>query len=149
MLRVVVVLAVVSLSACTCRDAPPSLRPLDAGLPVTGQWRDVDREAEEPIDARTVLPTGAAVGGPVALRDALLARPDQFVLALTEKLMMYALGRELEYHDMTQVRAIVRAAERQNYRFSALVLGVAKSDAFRLQAPAHEAAAPVQAALRE
>jgi hypothetical protein len=116
---------------------------------VTGQWRDVDREAEAPIDARTVLPTGAAVDGPVALRDALLARRDQFVLALTEKLMMYALGRELEYHDMTQVRGIVRAAERQHYRFSALVLGVAQSDAFRMQAPAHEGAPPVQAALRE
>jgi hypothetical protein len=116
---------------------------------VTGQWRDFDREAEEPIDARTVLPTGAAVDGPVALRTALLARSDQFVLALTEKLMMYAIGRELEYHDMTQVRAIARAAERQGYRFSALVLGVAQSDAFRMQAPAHAPATAVRAAVQE
>ena len=89
------------------------------------------------------------VDGPVALRTALLARSDQFVLALTEKLMMYAIGRELEYHDMTQVRAIARAAQRQGYRFSALVLGVAQSDAFRMQAPAHAPATAVRAAVQE
>jgi hypothetical protein len=105
---------------------------------VTGQWRDIDREAGERIDAHTELPTGTPVDGPVALREALLARPDQFVQALTEKLMMFAIGRELEYHDMTQVRAIVRAAKSDDYRFSALVLGVVASDAFRMQAPARE-----------
>ena len=75
---------------------------------VTGQWRTVDREAHEPIDASSTLVTGAPVNGPVALRDALLARPDQFLQAVTEKLMMYAIGRKLAYHDMTQVRAIVQ-----------------------------------------
>ena len=78
------------------------------------------------------------VDGPVALRKALLARDDQFVQALTEKLMMYAIGRELEYYDMPQVRAIVRAAKAQDYRFSALVTGVVQSDAFRLQAVRRE-----------
>ena len=52
--------------------------------------------------------------------------------------MMYALGRELEYHDMRQVRAIVRAAEARDYAFSALVAGIVASDAFRLQAAPHE-----------
>jgi hypothetical protein len=70
----------------------------------------------------------------VALRNALLARDDQFVQALTEKLMMYAIGRELEHYDMPQVRAVVRAAKSQDYRFSALVAGVVQSDAFRMQA---------------
>jgi hypothetical protein len=69
----------------------------------------------------------------VALRTALLERDDQFVQALTEKLMMYAIGRELEYYDMPQVRAVVRAARAEDYRFSALVLGVVQSDAFRMQ----------------
>ena len=62
--------------------------------------------------------------GPVELRQALLRRPDQFVQALTTKLMMYALGRELEYFDMPQVRAVVRAAEDDDYRFAAIVAGI-------------------------
>jgi cytochrome c-type biogenesis protein CcmE len=63
----------------------------------------------------------------------LLAREDQFVQALTKKLMMYALGRELEYYDMPEVRAVVRAAEREDYRFSAIVAGIVQTDAFRMQ----------------
>src|SRR5690606_36240806 len=71
---------------------------------VMGQWRDYDREADAPIDASTVLPGGRGIEGPLELRAALLERPDQFVLALTEKLMMYAVNRELEHFDMRQVR---------------------------------------------
>jgi mono/diheme cytochrome c family protein len=101
---------------------------------VTGQWRDVDVAAEAPIDARTVLPSGVAIEGPVELRNQLLARPEQFALALTEKLFMYALGRELEYFDLPQVRAIVRGAADAEYRLSALVTGIVQSPAFRMQA---------------
>jgi len=111
-----------------------------------GSWRDHDSEADAPIDASAELPGGKPVDGPATLTAALLERPDQFVQALTQKLMMYALGRELEYYDMPQVRAVVRAAEEQDYRFSALVAGVVRSDAFRMQAAAKDpAAAPVQA----
>ncbi len=101
---------------------------------VTGQWRDVDWLADAPIDASTVLPGGKPIEGPADLHRALLGRPDQFVQALTEKLMMYALGRELEHHDMPQVRAIVRAAAEDDYRFSSIVAGIVSSDAFRMQA---------------
>jgi hypothetical protein len=101
---------------------------------VTGQWTDVDPLAEAPIDASTVLPNGVAITGPVELRNELLARPEQFALAMTEKLFMYALNRELEYFDMPQVRAIVRAAAADNYTLSALVNGIVRSPAFRLQA---------------
>jgi hypothetical protein len=73
------------------------------------------------------------------LRAALLERDDQFVQALTEKLMMYAIGRELEHYDMPQVRAVVRAAKKQDYRFAALVAGIVQSDAFRMQAVRREA----------
>jgi hypothetical protein len=103
----------------------------------TGQWRDFDRVAGEPIDATTVLPGGLGLDGPVALRDALLRREDQFVLALTQKLAMYALGREVEYFDMPQIRAVVRAAARDDYRFGAIVAGIVTSDAFRRQAAPH------------
>jgi hypothetical protein len=70
----------------------------------------------------------------------LLERPDQFVQAMTQKLMMYALGRELEFYDMPQVRAIVRNAAAQDYRFSAIVAGIVQSDPFRMQALTHEPA---------
>jgi hypothetical protein len=63
-----------------------------------------------------------------------LSRPGQFVQALTVKLMMYALGREIAPYDMPQVRAIVRAAAKNDYRFSSLVAGIVSSDAFRMQA---------------
>ncbi|MEY4641438.1 MAG: hypothetical protein RLZZ227_1432 [Pseudomonadota bacterium] len=101
---------------------------------VTGQWRDVDVQAEAPIDASTVLPSGIAIDGPVQLRNELLKRPEQFALALTQKLFMYALNRELEYFDLPQVRAIVRAAAADDYRLSALVTGIVQSPAFRMQA---------------
>jgi hypothetical protein len=99
-----------------------------------GRWRDVDEAARAPIDARTVLPSGQAVDGPAELRQALFGGRDLFVRAFTEKLMMYALGRELESHDMPQVRAVVRRAATQDHRLSAIVSGIVSSDAFRMQA---------------
>ena len=67
-----------------------------------GRWRDVDRVADAPINARTVLPNGRQVDGPAQLRRELLEGTDLFARALTDKLMMYAVGRELEYFDMPQ-----------------------------------------------
>jgi cytochrome c-type biogenesis protein CcmE len=58
-----------------------------------------------------------------------------FAQALTEKLMMYALNRELEYFDMPQVRAVVRSAAKDNYRFSSIVRGIVNTEAFRRQGP--------------
>src|SRR5712675_56012 len=109
------------------------------GLPlerftVTGQWRDVDWQADAPIDSKATMPDGREIEGPADLRRALLSRPGQFVQALTAKLMMYALGREIGPYDMPQVRAIVRAAAKNDYRFSSLVAGIVSSDAFRMQA---------------
>jgi len=115
---------------------------------VTGRWRDVDLAADAPIDASAVLPGGVPVAGPAGLRESLLSRPDQFVQAMTQKLMMYALGREIEYFDMPTVRSIVREAETSGYRFSAIVTGIVQSQAFRTQSlAADEAAASVSVAL--
>jgi uncharacterized protein DUF1592/uncharacterized protein DUF1588/uncharacterized protein DUF1595/uncharacterized protein DUF1585/uncharacterized protein DUF1587 len=99
-----------------------------------GRWRDVDALAEAPIDAKTVLPNGRPVDGPAQLRQQLFVDTGQFAQALTQKLMMYALGRELEYFDMPQVRAIVHRAAKEDYRLSAIVSGIVTSDAFRMQA---------------
>ncbi|HLH96216.1 MAG TPA: DUF1592 domain-containing protein [Xanthobacteraceae bacterium] len=109
------------------------------GLPlerftVTGQWRDVDWEAEAPIDSKVTMPDGTVVENPADLRRYLLKRPGQFVQAMTVQLMMYALGREISPYDMPQVRAIVRDAAKNDYRFSSLVEGIVSSDAFRMQA---------------
>ncbi len=98
-----------------------------------GSWRDIDRFAGAPIDASGELPDGVALNGPVDVRNALAARPDQFVQTLTEKMMTFALGRGVEHLDMPAVRAIVREAEKDDYRFSALVKGIVNSDQFRMQ----------------
>ena len=99
-----------------------------------GRWRDREAEANAPIDAKTVLPNGRPVDGPTELREALFGGRDLFVRAFTEKLMMYAVGRELEYFDMPQVRLVIRRAAAQDYRLSAIVSGIVASDAFRMQA---------------
>ncbi len=96
-----------------------------------GQYRTIDPDTRTPIDASGELPSGAHVSGAADLRKALAANPEQFVRAFTESLMAFALGRELDYGDMPVVRQIVRDAERDDYRFESLVLGIVESDAFR------------------
>jgi hypothetical protein len=96
-----------------------------------GAWRTED--AGSPVNARTELADGTQLNGVVSLREALLKRRDVFVSTLTEKLMIYALGRGLTYNDMSAVRAIVQDAERQNNRFSSLILGVVRSTPFRMR----------------
>jgi hypothetical protein len=94
----------------------------------------MDAQAKAPIDAATILPNGVAVHGVVELRTELVARPAMFVTALTERLLMYAINRKLEHFDMPQVRSIVRAAAKDNYTLSSIILGIVNSDAFRRQA---------------
>jgi hypothetical protein len=96
------------------------------------------RDSGQPVDASTVLPNGQAINGVAQLRAALLARPTQFVQTVTERLMMYGTGREVEAADMPQVRQIVAATAAGQYKFFDIVKGVANSDAFRLQAPLEE-----------
>ena len=101
-----------------------------------GQFRTNDRQANNtPIDASTTLSSGATVNGPVELRQYLAGRPEAFVRSFTEKLMMYAINRPLEYFDMPQVRAVVRSAAKENYTLTSIIMGIVNSDAFRKQAP--------------
>ena len=97
----------------------------------TGAWRDMDRFAGTAIDASGELPDGTAIDGPDELREALLRRPGEFVQTFTERLLMYALGRTLEYYDMPTVRRIVREAAAEDYRFSSIVRGIVNSEQFR------------------
>ncbi len=97
-----------------------------------GRWRDTD--GGQPVDANATLPGNVAVSGPSGLREALLSRPEIFVTTFTQKLMVYALGRRLEAEDMPTVRQIVRDAAKVDYRFSAIVLGIARSPQFTQKA---------------
>jgi mono/diheme cytochrome c family protein len=104
-----------------------------------GRWRATDSQANAPIDASTVLPNGVPIHGVVELRAQLVDRPAMFARTVTERLLMYAVNRQLEYFDMPQVRAIVRAAAKDNYKLSSLVLGIVNSEAFRKQGAANRA----------
>jgi hypothetical protein len=133
----------------SCRQCHGVIDPTGLALEnfdAVGAFRTVDRQANAPIDASTVLPNGVPINGVVELRAQLVDRPASFVGAVTERLMMYALNRELEYFDMPQVRTIVRGAAKDNYKLSSIVLGIVNSDAFRKQGAA--AAAPKQVASR-
>jgi mono/diheme cytochrome c family protein len=96
-----------------------------------GSWRT--KETAGPIDASGQLADGTKVDGVVALRNAILARPDVFVTTMTEKMFVYALGRGIEAYDRPAIRQIIRNAARENYRFSSLVRGIVRSPAFQMR----------------
>ncbi len=98
---------------------------------VTGKWRT--REGGNLLDTRGELYDGTALAGPTDLREALLNRPIPLVRTFTENLLAYGLGRRVEHFDQPTVRAIARAAEEDGYQMSAFILGIVKSDAFRMQ----------------
>jgi hypothetical protein len=118
----------------TCASCHAVMDPLGFALEnfdATGAWRDRDRYAGTVIDSAAELPDGTPIAGPNELREALIARPDQFVQTFTEGLLTYALGRTLDYYDMPAVRKIVRDAAVEEYRFSSIVRGVVESQQFR------------------
>ena len=94
-----------------------------------GAWRLL--ENRRPVDASGELTDGSKVDGVVALRRALVSRPDVFYRTFAEKLLTYAIGRGLDARDMPAVRGIVRTAAQRGYRFSAFVAGVVNSAPFQ------------------
>jgi hypothetical protein len=96
-----------------------------------GRWRDAEGGAA--IDASGNLPGGESFEGVAGLRQALLDRPDVFVGTLTEKLLIYALGRGLDHADAPAVRTIVNAASGDDYRLSSLILGIVQSPPFQMR----------------
>ena len=121
----------------TCNNCHQLIDPLGFALEnfdVIGGWRTID-ESGKAVDASGATPGGKKIEGLAGLRALLLADPEQFPRILTEKLMAYALGRRLEYYDEPAVRKIVHDAAAQNYRWSALIAGIAKSPTFLMRAP--------------
>ncbi len=96
-----------------------------------GRWRTT--EDGVPVDSAGGLPDGSSFQGAAGLRKALLSRPEIFVTTTTEKLLTYGLGRGVEDFDAPAVRRIVRDAQKEDYRFSALVLGIVKSVPFQMR----------------
>lgn len=118
-----------------CASCHNSMDPLGLALEnfdATGVWRD-RTEAGTPVDASGVLLDGTKVDSPKALREALLTRPEVFVETVTEKLLIYSLGRGLEPHDMAVVRDIVRKAARNDYRFFSIITGIVESQPFQMR----------------
>ena len=96
-----------------------------------GKWREYDGGRR--IDASGVLPGGVAFDGMTGLKKALVEHPEPFVSAVTEKLLMYAIGRNLQYYDAPSVRGIVRESARNQYTLASLVSGVVKSVPFQMR----------------
>jgi hypothetical protein len=95
-----------------------------------GTYRTLDEGS--PIDTSGVLVDGTKVNGVASLREVLHRYSPQYVRVVSEKLLIYALGRGVEYADMPLVRSIVRDASASNYRFSSIVMGIVKSNAFQM-----------------
>ncbi|HXD20600.1 MAG TPA: DUF1592 domain-containing protein [Vicinamibacterales bacterium] len=119
-----------------CSTCHAAIDPLGFALEnfdAIGGWRSTD-ESGRPVDASGTMVSGATVRGLSGLRALLLEDPEQFPRTVTAKLFAYALGRRLEYYDRPAVRQIVRDAAAGNYRWSSLVMGIVKSQAFQMRA---------------
>jgi mono/diheme cytochrome c family protein len=133
----------------SCAGCHARMDPLGFALEnydAVGRWRT--QAANTPIDASGTLPDGTRFDGARGLIDAILRRPDAFATTVTERLMTYAIGRGIEYFDAPAVRAIRRDAAAQDYRFSAIVLGIVNSVPFQMRATAGGRASSASAALR-
>ena len=117
-----------------CRVCHAPMDPLGLALEnydAVGRWRSA--EGGLPIDVTGVLPDGSQFAGPGGMRTLLLERREQFVRTVTEKLLVYALGRAIGPRDRHVVRQIVRDAERRDYRWSAVINGIVASPLFRMR----------------
>jgi hypothetical protein len=117
-----------------CASCHSRIDPLGFALEnfdVLGRWRTEEEGTE--IDASGLLPNGEAFRGPEGLKKVLLDRPEAFVHGVVERLMTYALGRQLEARDQPTVREIIRSTRANGYRFHDLVLAVVKSVPFQMR----------------
>jgi hypothetical protein len=133
----------------TCNSCHGIMDPLGFSLEnfdTIGTYRTFDRLARTDIDVSGTLVDGTKIEGPSDLRKVLVAREDQFAQTFVEKLMMYGLGRSVEYFDMPSVRKIVRDAKGDRYRFSSIVMGIVNSPEFQSSSVEAEQPAPAQVA---
>ena len=118
----------------TCAGCHKAMDPIGFALEsFDGIGRVRKTEDGAPIDTSGTLFNGANVDGVVGLRRNLISQPEIFVGVMTEKMLTYALGRGLEYYDMPAVRKILRDGKSSDYRFSSIVLGIARSTPFQMK----------------
>jgi mono/diheme cytochrome c family protein len=118
-----------------CASCHSTIDPLGFALEnydALGAWRTLD-EGGGVVDAAGTMRSGAKVEGLRGLRALLLNKREQFVRTVTEKLVAYAVGRELEYYDQPTVRKVAQDAAPREYRWSSLILGVVRSPAFLMR----------------
>jgi mono/diheme cytochrome c family protein len=118
-------------SCATCHARMDPIGFAMENFDAVGKWREID--AERPIDTGGVFPDGTAFSGVPGLKKVLLRQSDQFVDTIAERLLMYGVGRNLQYYDRPSVRAIVREARPRNYTFASLVSAVVKSRPFQMR----------------
>jgi len=120
--------------SATCATCHSHIDPMGFALEnfdATGRWRNDDAGA--PIDPASTLADGTKIDSPLAFRNVLLDRGDQFIQTLTEKLFTYALGRGVEYFDMPSIRQIDREIAKDDNRWSSLVLALVNSKPFQMR----------------
>jgi hypothetical protein len=96
-----------------------------------GGWRT--HEGSTPIDASSALPDGTKLSGPEDLRKLLLTRQNEYIETVADKLLTYAIGRGTEYYDAPVTRQIIRTIAPQDYRWSALISAIVKSQPFQMR----------------
>ena len=135
----------------TCNACHRFMDPIGLSLDnfdVTARWRE--REYGSALDPRGDFYDGTKIASANELISALLKRPTPLVRTFTENLMAYALGRRVEYFDQPTIRAITKKAEADKYKMSAFILGIVKSDTFRMtRADAAVATDDSKAAVRQ
>ena len=94
-----------------------------------GRWRESDQG--QAIDASGELVDGAKFKGIEDLKGVLLSRKEEFTRAFVQHMLAYALGRKLDYYDAKTVREITAQVAQDEYRFSRVVMEIAKSYPFR------------------
>jgi hypothetical protein len=118
----------------TCASCHNLMDPVGFALEnfdAVGRWRDFEDTLD--VDATGILPDGSEISGVEGLEVAILRTPQMFVGTLTEKLLIFALGRGVEPADGPEVRNIVRNAEKEDYRFSSIITGIVMSKPFRMR----------------
>ena len=118
----------------TCKSCHQFIDPIGLALDnfdVMGRWRI--RENGSALDTRGDYYDGTQITNPTELQRALLKRPVPLMRSFTQNLMAYALGRRVEWYDAPTVRRIEAAARPNNYRLNDFIIGVVKSDAFRMR----------------
>ena len=115
-----------------CASCHAPMDPLGFGLEnfdAVGAWRDRDGEYE--IDASGELPSGQRFAGPAELRKVLVSKQDEFRRCLAEKMLVYALGRGLEYYDRCTVDQLVETLVEHDDRFESLIVAIVESVPFQ------------------